>query len=130
RPRNWQNAGGPRTPLDRSDGCASPYRSVGAAAAGCSGGGSRRPGPPARKRGRTPVRGHTAAAGWETGRPPAAPPGTRGSSHGATGDRVAVRGIQGGVLEGPSPGDLHVLHLDLNRLARFRLFEELHLAGF
>jgi hypothetical protein len=38
--------------------------------------------------------------------------------------------VQGGVLECPPPRDLHVLHVDLNRLARFRFFEEFHLAGF
>jgi hypothetical protein len=38
--------------------------------------------------------------------------------------------VQGGVLKRPAARDLHVLHVDLNRLARFRLLEQLHLAGF
>src|SRR2546426_396901 len=38
--------------------------------------------------------------------------------------------VQRGVLKGPAPRDLHVLHVDLNRLARLRLLEQLHLAGF
>src|SRR5437870_563879 len=38
--------------------------------------------------------------------------------------------VQRGVLKGPAPRDLHVLHVDLNGLARLRLLEQLHLAGF
>ena len=38
--------------------------------------------------------------------------------------------IQGGVLKRPAARDLYVLHVDLNRLSRFRLLEEFHLAGF
>jgi hypothetical protein len=38
--------------------------------------------------------------------------------------------VQGGVLKRPTARDAHVLHVDLHRLSRFRLFEQPHLAGF
>src|SRR5436309_11710568 len=37
--------------------------------------------------------------------------------------------VQGGVLKGPAACDPHELHVDLNRLSRLGLFEQLHLAG-
>jgi hypothetical protein len=45
-------------------------------------------------------------------------------------DAEARTVVQGRVLKRPAARDLHVFHVDLNRLSRFRLLEELHLAGF
>jgi hypothetical protein len=45
-------------------------------------------------------------------------------------DAKARAVVQGRVLKRPAARDLHVLHVDLNRLSRFRLLEESHLARF
>ena len=45
-------------------------------------------------------------------------------------DAEARAVVQGGVLKRPTARDPHVLHVDLHRLSRFRLFEQPHLAGF
>ncbi len=132
-PRSLGSVAGPRTPPGRSDGSARLCRSVAAGGAECIGAGSRRPRPRARRRRRTLARGHTAAAGWGTERPAGARPGRRGSSDDATADRAAGYGSacsRRSVLKRPAARDLHVLHVDLNRLSRFRLLEEFHLAGF
>src|SRR6266702_5918715 len=65
RPRLSRSLGsvvGPRTPPGRSDGSARLCRFVAGGGAGCTGGGSRRLRPRARRRRRTLGRGHTAAA--------------------------------------------------------------------
>src|SRR5207237_6610734 len=45
-------------------------------------------------------------------------------------DTEARAVVQRSVLKRPAARDLHVLHVDLNRLSRVRLLEEFHLAGF
>jgi hypothetical protein len=75
----------------RSPGSARLCRSVAAAGVEYTGAGSRRLRPPAQRRRRTLVRGHTAVAGWGTGTPAGARPGRRGSNADAVAGRAAGR---------------------------------------